>query len=58
MARIYIPGLNKLLFQPFAGVRLYEGEQWRRVILGRSFLRHYRLAYDGRTGEAEIIDPD
>jgi hypothetical protein len=56
-ARIYVPGLDKLLFQPFIGVKLYEGEQWHRVILGRSFLRNYRLAYDGITGQVEIIDP-
>jgi hypothetical protein len=57
-ARIYIPKLNKLLFQPFTGVKLAEGEQWHRVILGRSFLRHYRLAYDGVRGQVEIIEPD
>ncbi|MEJ0064166.1 MAG: retropepsin-like aspartic protease [Caulobacteraceae bacterium] len=57
-ARIYVPKLHKLLFQPFTGVRLFEGEQWHRVILGRSFLRQYRLAYDGITGQVEIIDPD
>ncbi len=55
-ARIYVPKLNKLLFQPFAGVRLQEGEQWHRVILGRTFLRQYRLAYDGTTGDVEIGD--
>ncbi len=55
-ARIYIPGLKKLLFQPFTGVKLYEGEQWHRVILGRSFLRQYRLSYDGASGEVVISD--
>lgn len=55
-ARIYIPALKKLLFQPFTGVKLYEGEQWHRVILGRSFLRQYALTYDGRTGEVQISD--
>jgi len=57
-ARIYIPALGRLLFQPFTGVKLYEGEQWHRVILGRFFLRRYRLAYDGRTGSVDIIEPD
>ena len=57
-ARIYVPKLEKLLFQPFTGVKLHEGEQWHRVILGRSFLRQYRLAYDGITGQVEITDPD
>ena len=57
-ARIYVPKLDRLLFQPFTGVKLYEGEQWHRVILGRSFLRNYRLAYDGTTGQVDIVDPD
>jgi hypothetical protein len=57
-ARIYVPQLNRLLFQPFTGVKLYEGEQWHRVILGRSFLRQYRLAYDGVSGQVEIIQTD
>jgi hypothetical protein len=55
-ARIFIPSLGRLLFQPFTGVRLQEGEQWHRVILGRSFLRGYRLAYDGVTGQVEILE--
>lgn len=55
-ARIYVPGLKKLLFQPFTGVKLYQGEQWHRVILGRAFLRQYTLAYDGRSGDVLISD--
>lgn len=55
-ARIYIPALEKLLFQPFTGVRLSEGEQWHRVILGRSFLRGYRFTYDGPSGDADIAE--
>jgi len=57
-ARIYVPKLDKLLFQPFTGVRLFEGEQWHRVILGRTFLRHYRLAYNGASGQVEITESD
>jgi hypothetical protein len=57
-ARVYIPVLNKLLFQPFTGVKLEEGEQWHRVILGRSFLRQYRLVYDGISGQVEISEPE
>ena len=56
-ARIYIAPLGRLLFQPFTGVRLAEGEQWHRVILGRSFLRRYTLTYDGGAGQVEISDP-
>lgn len=56
LARLYIPQLDKLLFQPFTGVKLHEGEQWHRVILGRSFLRGYRLVYEGVTGQVEIAE--
>nr|QQZ51752.1 aspartyl protease family protein [Phenylobacterium glaciei] len=53
-ARIYVRDLDRLLFQPFTGVKLAEGEQWHRVILGRAFLRPYRMTYDGATGQVEI----
>jgi hypothetical protein len=55
-ARVYLPGLDRLLFEPFAGVRLREGGQWHRLILGRSFLRPYRMIYDGASGGVELAD--
>ena len=55
-ARLYIPKLDRLLFQPFTGVKLQQGEQWHRVILGRSFLRPYRLTYNGPDGQVELGD--
>ncbi len=55
LARLWIPALDRLLFQPFTGVKLSQGEQWHGVILGRSFLRQYRLTYDGRTGQVELL---
>lgn len=54
-ARLYVPQLGRLLFQPFTGVKLSEGEQWHRIILGRSFLRPHRLSYDGESGQVEIV---
>jgi hypothetical protein len=57
LARIYVPDLDRLLFEPFAGVRLEEGEQWHRVILGRPFLRRYRMVYDATSGRVEIVEP-
>lgn len=53
-SRLYVPALNKLLFQQFTGVHLEVGDQWHRVILGRTFLRHARLTYDGPSGQVEI----
>lgn len=55
-ARIYVPKLNRLLFQPFTGVRLQQGDQWHRVILGRTFLRQYTMAYNGTDGSV-TLDP-
>lgn len=54
-ARIWVPQLDKLLFQPFTGVKLRQGEQWHQVILGRGFLRPYRFTYDGGSGQVELI---
>lgn len=57
-ARVYVPSLDRLLFQPFTGVKLEEGGQWHRVILGRTFLRQYSLAYDGASGEVNLSTGD
>ncbi len=53
-ARVWAPGLDRLLFQPFTGVKLRQGESWHRLILGRTFLRRYALSYNGATGEVEL----
>lgn len=53
-ARVWLPELEQLLFQPFTGVKLRQGEAWHSVILGRSFLRRYKLTYNGATGQVEI----
>ena len=55
-ARLYVPKLNRLLFQPFTGVKLQEGQQWHRVILGRTFLRPFSMRYDGPSGAVAIED--
>jgi hypothetical protein len=55
-ARLYVPALDRLLFQQFTGVKLAEGQQFQRVILGRTFLRRYKLVYNGMTGQVDIED--
>lgn len=54
MVRVYVPELDRLLFQRFTGVMLEEGDQTHRIILGRGFLRPYRLSYDGVTATVEL----
>jgi hypothetical protein len=58
MARLYIPSLKQMLFQPFAGVELESGGQWHQALLGRTFLRPYTLRYVGPTGDVEISHSD
>jgi hypothetical protein len=57
LARLYVPALDRLIFERFAGARLEEGGQDHRVILGRHFLRRYRLEYDALSGQVEVIEP-
>jgi len=54
LAQIYIPGLGHTIFGAFAGVHLTAGGQSHRALLGRTFLRHMKLSYDGQTGAAVI----
>lgn len=57
MGRIYVPSLKQLLFQSFAGVELESGGQWHEVLLGRTFLRPFRMTYHGPTGQV-LIEED
>lgn len=56
-ARLYIPSAGKLLFQQFTGVKLQQGDQWQRIILGRLFLRQYRMTYNGADGSVVLDQP-
>lgn len=56
--RLYVPELDRLIFQPLTGVKLRQGAQFHEVILGRAFLREYRVIYDGATGAVEIEKAD
>ena len=57
MAQIYIPELDFTIAGPFVGVHLRAGGQPHYALLGRTFLRHFSMHYDGRTG-AVIISND
>ena len=40
----------------FLGVPLAEGQFDYRVLLGRNFLRHFALVYEGRNGVVIVSD--
>ena len=57
-ARVEIPDLDVVLSGTFNGVHLAAGGQPHRVLLGRTFLRHVRMTYDGRDGSVLLGWPD
>lgn len=54
LAQIHIPTLAYTIFGAFAGVNLVAGGQSHMALIGRSFLRHFTMVYEGRTGTVEL----
>jgi len=53
-AQISISVLNFNIYGSFAGVHLETGGNVHHAILGRTFLRHLRMGYDGKTGQVTL----
>jgi hypothetical protein len=56
MAQVYVPTLPHLMWGNFVGADLVGGGQPIRAILGRDFLRHFKMSYNGQTGLVTIQD--
>ena len=54
LAQVYVPSLNFTLYGAFAGVHLAAGGQVHKALIGRTFLRHYTMIYEGRTGTVTL----
>jgi predicted aspartyl protease len=54
LAHIHIPALSFTLYGAFAGVDLIAGGQLHYALIGRTFLRHFKMTYDGLTGDVTI----
>ena len=54
MAQIYIPELDCTIMGPFVGAHLRASGQPYDALLGRTFLNHFGMHYDGRTGAVTI----
>ena len=50
LAQINLPGLGTTIYGRFAGVHLIAGGQPHYALIGRDFLSHYTMTYDGRRG--------
>lgn len=54
LAQIYIPDFSLTLNGMFAGLKLIEGGQIHKAILGRSFLKNFKMTYEGVTGSVNL----
>ena len=53
-ATIHLPDLNATFSGFIIGARLAAGSQRHSVIIGRDFLRRFRMVYDGPTGAVTL----
>jgi predicted aspartyl protease len=58
LAQVYVPSLHFTMNGAFAAVDLLVGGQAHSALIGRTFLRHFQLTYDGKTGDVAIAAPD
>ena len=57
-ARVQVPDLGVMFRGRFPAAQLSAGGQYHRALIGRDFLRHYAMIYDGRTGAVRLVsDP-
>lgn len=56
LAQIHVPSLPFTVYGAFAGVDLAAGGQPHLALIGRTFLRHFIMSYNGITGEVTIHD--
>jgi hypothetical protein len=54
LAQVHVPSLNFTLYGSFAGVHLEAGGQWHKALIGRTFLQHYTMIYNGKTGAVSL----
>jgi hypothetical protein len=56
LGHVVIPALQKVIIGQFAGVELVAGGQPHVALIGRTFLQHFTLLYEGRSGAVSISD--
>lgn len=59
LAQVYIPSLNYTIYGAFSGVELRSGGQAHSALIGRTFLRRFKMTYEGPLGnvELEYVEP-
>lgn len=57
LAQVHVPSLNFTIHGAFAGVDLKAGGQEHQGLIGRTFLQHFTMTYQGKTG-AVVLSSD
>ena len=56
-AHVYLPALDYVVVGNFLGARLLAGGLPHAILLGRTFLRHFSMTYNGETGAVTLTSP-
>jgi hypothetical protein len=54
LAHIHVPSLGFTLYGAFAGIDLVAGGQLHYALIGRTFLQHFKMIYNGQTGDVTL----
>ena len=54
LAQIHVASLGFTIYGRFAAVHLAAGGQPHKALIGRTFLRNYKMTYEGYTGNVVI----
>ncbi len=54
LAQVHIPALGMTIDGAFTGVDLIIGGQKHGVLIGRTFLQHFTMVYEGKTGKVTL----
>jgi hypothetical protein len=54
LAHIHVPSLQVTLYGTFAAVDLIAGGQTHHALIGRTFLRHFTMTYNGVSGSVVL----
>jgi hypothetical protein len=54
LAQIHVPALAFTLYGPFCAVDLIAGGQAHYALIGRTFLQHFTMIYEGHTGTVTL----
>lgn len=54
LAQIHVPSLGRTIVGAFAAVDLVAGGQIHKALIGRTFLQHVTMVYEGLSGKVTI----